>query len=92
MDRTAENLRVWSVAKAKAHLSAVLRLAETDGPQVIGMRRPCVVLPMSVWLAQSSDRKPLGQWLVENAPRGTEIPMPDRQEPSREIPFVEEQE
>ena len=88
-DRTADHTRVWSVAEAKAHLSTILRLAESDGPQVIGLRRPCVVLPMKVWLAQSSDRKPLGQWLVQNASRGTPIPTPDRQEPSRGIPFVD---
>ena len=89
MHQTADNQRVWSVAEAKAHLSTILRLAESDGPQVIGLRRPCVVLPMKVWLAQSPDREPLGQWLVQNAPRGAPIPMPDREEPSREIPFVD---
>ena len=89
MHQTADNQRVWSVAEAKAHLSTILRLAESDGPQVIGLRRPCVVLPMKVWLAQSPDREPLGQWLVQNAPRGTPIPTPDREEPSREIPFVD---
>ena len=89
MDRSDKNPRVWSVAEAKAHLSAILRLAESDGPQVIGLRRPCVVLPMKVWMAQSPDRMPLGQWLVQNAPRGAPIPTPDRDEPSREIPFVD---
>lgn len=78
MDRTAKSPRVWSVAEAKVHLSAILRLAESDGPQVIGLRRPCVVLPMKAWLAQSAERKPLGQWLVQNAPRGAPIPTPDR--------------
>ena len=36
MDRTAGNSGVWSVAQAKTHLSTILRLAESDGPQVIG--------------------------------------------------------
>lgn len=89
MDRSGKNPRVWSVAEAKAHLSAILRLAESDGPQVIGLRRPCVVLPMKVWMAQSPDRKPLGQWLAQNASRGAPIPTPGREEPSREIPFVD---
>ena len=78
MDRTVKHPRVWSIAEAKVHLSAILRLAESDGPQVIGLRRPCVVLPMKAWLAQSGERKPLGQWLVQNAPRGAPIPVPDR--------------
>ena len=30
----------------------------------------------------------LGQWLVENMPRGTDIELPSRDEPEREIPFV----
>jgi len=89
MDRTAESLRVWSVAEAKAHLSAILRLAESDGPQVIGLHRPCVVLPLEVWLAQLTDRMPLGQWLVQNARPGAPIPMSDREEPSREVPFAD---
>ena len=34
--------------------------------------------------------KPLGQWLVENMPRGIDLEMPDRREPERPIPFVDE--
>ncbi len=30
----------------------------------------------------------LGQWLVENMPRGIDIELPSREEPKREIPFV----
>ena len=30
----------------------------------------------------------LGQWLVENMPRGIDIELPSREEPEREIPFV----
>ena len=30
----------------------------------------------------------LGQWLVENMPRGIDIELPSRDEPEREIPFV----
>ena len=32
--------------------------------------------------------KSLGKWLVENAPRGTELEIPERRERGREIPFV----
>jgi len=37
---------------------------------------------------RSAPQKPLGQWLVENVPRGLELELPDRKsEPEREIPF-----
>lgn len=40
------------------------------------------------WDERSTPRKPLGQWLVENVPRGIELELPDRKdEPEREIPF-----
>ena len=31
--------RIWTVAEAKARLSEILRLAETEGPQHIGARK-----------------------------------------------------
>ena len=34
--------------------------------------------------------KPLGQWLVENMPRGIDLQIPDLREPERAIPFVDE--
>ena len=37
--------RIWTVAEAKARLSEVLRLAEEEGPQRIGARKPFVVVP-----------------------------------------------
>lgn len=82
--------RVWTVAEAKTHLSEILRLAEVEGPQTIGTRRPCVVVPAEAWYAKTAPRKPLGQWLVENTPRGTELEIPSRRESGREIPFINE--
>ncbi len=82
--------RVWTVAEAKAHLSEILRLAEVEGPQTIGTRRPCVVVPADTWYAKTGPRKPLGQWLVENMPRGMELEIPDRSS-NRKIPFVDEE-
>ena len=67
--RLPEPERVWTVAQAKARLSEVLRLAETEGPQRIGTRKPFVVVPESTWLAHAPRRKPLGQWLLENMPQ-----------------------
>ena len=85
----SEPSRVWTVAEAKAKLSEVLRLAETEGPQRIGARKHFVVVPESVWRAHSPERKPLGRWLIENMPRGTNLEIPDRGS-NRKVPFIDE--
>ena len=36
----------------------------------------------------SESRKPMGQWLVDNMPRGVDLEIPGRDESGREIPFV----
>ena len=79
---------VWTVAQAKARLSEILRLAEQEGPQRIGARKAFIVVPEHTWRSQTSHRKPLGRWLVDNMPRGANLEAPDRHEPVREIPFV----
>lgn len=80
--------RAWTVAEAKARLSEILRLAEEEGPQQIGKRNTFIVVPKREWDRRTTPRKPLGQWLVEHAPRGIELELPDRKdEPEREIPF-----
>ena len=80
--------RVWTVAEAKARLSEILRLAESEGPQQIGIRNPCVVVPADAWYAKAPQRKPLGQWLIENVPRGTNFEIQRDRDSRREIPFV----
>ena len=82
--------RVWTVAEAKTHLSKILRLAEVEGPQRIGTRRPFVVVPAEAWDAKTPPRKPFGQWLIENVPRGTNLEVPDRSS-NRPIPFIDEE-
>ncbi len=82
--------RVWTVAEAKAKLSEVLRLAETEGPQRIGTRKHFVVVPADVWYAKTQPRKPLGQWLIDNVPRGTNLEVPDRSS-NRKIPFIDDE-
>lgn len=37
-------------------------------------------------------RMPLGQWLVENMPRGTNLELPTRRDSRRRIPFIDEEE
>ena len=49
--------RVWTVAEAKAKLSEILRLAETEGPQRIGARKPFIVVPESVWRERTLRRR-----------------------------------
>lgn len=80
--------RTWTVAEAKAHLSEVLRLSEEEGPQHIGKRRSFVVVPAADWYAQTPRRQPLGQWLVDNMPRGANFDPPRERRSAREIPFA----
>lgn len=82
--------RTWTIAEAKARLSEILRLAEEEGPQHIGRRNTFVVLPERLWQQQTPPRKPLGQWLVENMPRGIELEIPSRRS-DRKIPFIDEE-
>lgn len=79
--------RVWTVAEAKARLSEILRLAEAEGPQRIGVRKAYVVVPARLWAEQEARRKPLGRWLIEKTPRGAELEIPSRRERRRAIPF-----
>lgn len=89
MDRhLAGESRVWTVAEAKARLSEILRRSEFEGPQRIGARKAFFVIPAKTWRALTMPSRPLGQWLVDNFPRGTELEIPDRREPARDIPFV----
>ena len=84
--------RFWTVTEAKARLSEILRLSEEEGPQRIGTRRPFVVIPEHVWRARKEGpRKALGQWLVENTPRGTNLTIPDRNT-NRKTPFADDDE
>ena len=88
----SEPQRVWTVAEAKARLSEILRLAETEGPQRIGSRRPFIVVPADAWYGKKEpakkERMPFGQWLIENVPRGTNFEVPDRKS-NRPIPYVD---
>ncbi len=54
-------MKTWQLQEAKAKLSHVIDLAETDGPQIITRRgvETAVVVPISEWRAvQSKDPKP----------------------------------
>ena len=78
----------WTVQEAKSKLSEVMRCARDDGPQIVGTRRPCVVVAKAEWDATTRVSEPFTRWLVENAPRGIELELPDRAGPAdREDPF-----
>ena len=77
------------MAEAKAHLSEILRLSETEGPQHIGIRRRFAVVPAAAWYEQTAPLKPLGQWLIENVPRGVNLEIPGDRRSAREIPFTD---
>ena len=75
----AKPSRIWKISEAKARLSEILRLSEEEGPQRIGMHRSFVVIPERVWQeCKAGSRQALGQWLVENTPRGVNLTNPDR--------------
>lgn len=80
--------RAWRVAEAKARLSEILRLADEQGPQRIGVRRTFIVVPERLWRERAPDRDPLGRWLVDNVPRGANLAIPRARESRREIPFT----
>ena len=82
--------QVWTVADAQANLPEVLRLAESEGPQYIGTGKTFVVSPVEATPDQDEPELTLGQWLVENAPRGTNLVVPDDEPPEDEIPWTEE--
>ncbi|MCY3625607.1 MAG: hypothetical protein OXH82_05275 [Candidatus Dadabacteria bacterium] len=86
----SKSQHVWTVAEAKAKLSEILRLAETEGPQRIGIRKSFILVPDKLWQIKKPPKKHMGKWLVENMPRGTNLPVPDRREPGRKIPFIDE--
>lgn len=82
--------RAWTVAEAKGRLSEILRLSETEGPQIIGLRRPFVVVPAATWYEKAWPRRPLGKWLMDNVPRGLNVEFPRDRHSTREIPFNEQ--
>ena len=86
----SKSQRVWTVAEAKARLSEILRLSEEEGPQRIGARKSFVVVPAHIWDERHPPRMPLGQWLIKNVPRGTNLEVPDRSS-NRKIPFVDDE-
>ncbi len=53
--------RIRTVAEAKTRLSEILRLAEKEGPQHIGVRRSSLVLPVAMWRKKATPPQPPGK-------------------------------
>lgn len=94
-----ETPRTWTVAEAKARLSEILRLAEEEGPQRIGLRKSFIVVPERQWQERTHDLEwrrrvpesmPMGRWLVENMPRGLDFEIPRDRTSNRPIPIVDD--
>ena len=83
--------RVWTIAEARENLPEILRLAEEDGPQRIGDSKIFTLAPEPEQPSEQPPSKSLGQWLVENAPRGTNLEIPRDRSSKREIPFIGEE-
>ena len=80
--------RVWTVDDAQANLAEVLRLAEVEGPQYIGSGKTFVVAPAKTPQDRDEPELTLGQWLVKNAPRGTNLVIPDDEPLEDKIPWT----
>ncbi len=65
-------------------------MAEVEGPQTIGKRNPFVVVSAETWNALASNQEPLGEWLIENTPRGQEPLAPALRSSKRSTPFADE--
>ena len=84
----AKPQRVWTVAEAQARLPEILRLAAEEGPQRISAGKSFVIAAERRQPVQAPPRKPMGQWLIENMPRGANLEIPGGRASRREIPFV----
>lgn len=84
---TSKSNRVWTVADAQANLPELLRLSETEGTQYIDAGKTFAVAPVVDGAGEDQDEPAmtLGQWLVENAPRGTNLVVPDDEPPEDKI-------
>jgi len=81
---------MWSVAKAKAHLSEVLRQARGGSSQVIGMQDPCVVVSLETYQNRLAVADHDGKWLIDMTSRlGLDIPLPSRKEDQADPVFGE---
>ena len=86
----AEHGKIWTIAEAKARLSEILRLVESEGPQRIGVRKSFVIVPERDMDRRQipDERLPIGQYLLERMPRDVYSDEPHERGSERPIPFV----
>ena len=86
---------VWEISEAKARLAEIMRLAENGEAQIIGTRKPCVLVSLGIWeraqAKHEAEKVHLGRWLLENAPRVDWEP-PPREVSERPPLFASEEE
>ena len=86
--------KIWPIAEAKARLSEILRLAEEEGPQQVGLKNTFVIVPKKDWIPATSMPLPLGEFIMKFRPPprpgepGLEIPS-RKEERERPIPFID---
>jgi prevent-host-death family protein len=78
---------MWTVNEAKAKLSEILRRARAGEPQTIGSQDPCVVISATDF-ERLSQPVHLGRFILETAPRGTDLDLPSRKS-KRSDPFAD---
>ena len=82
--------RVWTIAEAKARLSEILRLAEEQGPQQVGLKNTFVIVPKEDWSPSRPPPMSLGEGIIKFMPRGTNLEIPSRKDGGeRKIPFID---
>ena len=87
--------KVWPIAEAKARLSEILRLAEEEGPQQVGVKKTFVIMPRETWEAAESPSISLGEMIMKFRPNPEDLPeggleIPSRKgEGERPIPFID---
>ena len=91
-DAKTKKTRVWTLHEAKINLPYILELAESEGPQYIGTpQRPYEISVAEPIEDPAPPPMPLGQWLLENVPRGIDLELPDDiRKSSRPIPFIDD--
>jgi len=73
--RASKSATPWSVADAKAHLSAVLEKARTEGPQLITRngKETAVVVGIEEWERKTRQKGTLADFLLNSPLHGADI-------------------
>lgn len=84
------DIQSWTVSDAKTHLSEILRRARLEGPQQIGAKQPCILVPIDEWERLTADKPRLGSWLAARLAGVGELELPSRFDDGRPPPFGDE--